>query len=217
MSDAPINILLVDDHNVVRKGLNALLSTPRFRINVVGDAADGLEAIAAARQLQPDVILMDLEMPQMSGIEAIKAIKQENPQARILVLTSFNETDRAIEAIQAGARGFLLKDSTPDELVQAIRSVHRDQVLLPPDLAEQLLTGVAPEFANSDNETVLTDRERIVLNGLVQGQSNKEIAHDLHISPNTVRSHVRNILTKLNASNRTQAALYAIEHNLLDG
>jgi DNA-binding NarL/FixJ family response regulator len=217
MSDAPINILLVDDHNVVRKGLNALLSTPRFRINVVGDAADGLEAIAAARQLQPDVILMDLEMPQMSGIEAIKAIKQENPQARILVLTSFNETDRAIEAIQAGARGFLLKDSTPDELVQAIRSVHRDQVLLPPDLAEQLLTGVAPEYANSDNETVLTDRERIVLNGLVQGQSNKEIAHDLHISPNTVRSHVRNILTKLNASNRTQAALYAIEHNLLDG
>lgn len=215
MKESRLRILIADDHTVVRKGLSSLLSTPRFGIAVVGEAANGQEAIELARQLQPDVIVMDLEMPQKNGIEATAEIKQENPQARILVLTSFNETGRAVAAVRAGAMGFLLKDSSPDDLVQAIRTVYRGQVLLPTELAQQLLHSTATGTAVNTQDNELTDRERSILSGLVQGLSNKDIADQLHISPNTVRSHVRNILTKLEVSNRTQAALCAIENNLL--
>lgn len=215
MSDAPISVLLVDDHTVVRKGLSALLSAPRLQIAIAGEAADGVEAVEQARQLQPDVILMDLEMPRLDGIGAISQIKRENPKIRILVLTSFGDIARAKQAVQAGAEGFLRKDSSPDDLVHAIRSVYRGRLSVPAELALEL-TNREPT-APLETEEGLTEREQAVLSGLVRGLSNKEIATELNISPNTVRSHVRNILTKLQVANRTQAALYAVEHKLLDG
>lgn len=215
MNESSIRILIAEDHTVVRKGLSMLLSTPRFHMAVVAEAADGEEAIEMARRYQPDVIIMDLEMPKKSGIEATAAIRQENPQARILVLTSFNETDRAVEAVRAGAMGFLLKDSSPDELVSAIRTLYRGQVVLPTELAQQLMQPISQAAADKSPDEELTERETAILAGLVQGLSNKEIADQLHISPNTVRTHVRNILTKLDVTNRTQAAMYAVEHDLL--
>lgn len=216
MSHSPIRLLLADDHAVVREGLKALLSSPRFNIVVVGDAADGDEAVEQARRLEPDVILMDLQMPRMSGIEAIAAIKQENPQACILVLTSFHEFQMAKEAVQAGAMGFLLKESTPDDLVHAIRTVYRGKFLLPADLADDLLRSLAAEPVERPLEETLTRRERAILDGIVRGLPNKDIADELHISTNTVRSHVRTVLTKLGVSNRTQAAMYAVQQGLLE-
>ena len=213
--DTPIRILLVDDHNVVRKGIGSLLSTPRFRIEIVGDATNGIEAIEQNRKLRPDVILMDLEMPRMGGLEAIAEIRRDYPETRILVLTSFDELDRAKEAIQAGAMGFLLKDSSTEDLVQAVRTVYQGQVLLPPDMAAQLIGGASDAKPQIAEEGALTGREKDILHGLVRGLSNREIASELSISANTVRSHIRSILKKLDVANRTQAAMYALEHDLL--
>ena len=205
-----IRILIADDHYVVRQGLAALLS-PRNGMEVVGEAANGREAVAMARTLQPDVILMDMIMPEMNGPEAIALIKRENPKARILVLTSFGESKQISAAIQAGALGYLLKDSSPDDLMHAIRSVHRGNLVLPQDLALALMQ---PQPAAPALDQ-LTERETDVLRLLAQGQSNQEIAVNLSISTTTVRSHVSNILMKLNVSNRTQAALAAQERKLL--
>lgn len=213
MQEPAIRVLLVEDHAVVRKGLRALLATPRFRIDVVGEAADGVEAVALAQQLQPDVIVMDLEMPRMGGVAAIKSIKGENPQARVLVLTSFGEAERALEAVRAGAVGFLHKDSSPDDLVNAIRSVYHGQLSLPGNLASALW-GEEKASAAADG-VALTEREHEILGGIVRGLSNKEIARELHISSNTVRSHIRSILSKFGVANRTQAAMYAIENDLI--
>jgi len=206
----PIRILIADDHFVVRQGLAALL-VARNGMEVVGEAATGREAVDLARALQPDVILMDMIMPEMEGLEAIARIKQENPKARILVLTSFGESKQVAAALQAGALGYLLKDSSPDDLLHAIRSVHRGSLVLTQDLALKLMqTQPAPTALDQ-----LTEREADVLRLLAQGQSNQEIASNLHISMTTVRSHVSNILMKLNVSNRTQAALVAQERRLI--
>ena len=205
-----IRILIADDHYVVRQGLAALL-TPRNGMEVVGEAATGREAVELARTLKPDVILMDMIMPELDGPAAITLIKQENPEARILVLTSFGESKQISAAIQAGALGYLLKDSSPDDLLHAIRSVHRGNLVLPQDLALKLMQP-QPAVAALDQ---LTERETDVLRLLAQGQSNQEIAVNLSISTTTVRSHVSNILLKLGVSNRTQAALVAKERQLL--
>ena len=204
-----IRILVADDHFVVRQGLAALLA-PRNGMEVVGEAATGREAVNLARALQPDVILMDMIMPELDGPEAITLIKQENPRARILVLTSFGESKQISAAIQAGALGYLLKDSSPDDLMHAIRSVHRGNLVLPQDLALKLMQ---PQPAATAFDQ-LTERETDVLRLLAQGQSNQEIAVNLSISTTTVRSHVSTILMKLGVSNRTQAALIARERGL---
>jgi two-component system, NarL family, response regulator LiaR len=205
-----IRILIADDHFVVRQGLAALLA-PRNGMKVVGEAATGREAVALARTLQPDVILMDMIMPEMTGPEAISIIKQENPAARILVLTSFGESKQVSTAIQAGALGYLLKDSSPDDLMHAIQSVHRGNLVLPQDLALGLMQ---PQPAAPALDQ-LTERETDVLRLLAQGQSNQEIARNLNISATTVRSHVSTILMKLDVSNRTQAVLVAQERHLV--
>ena len=209
MSDL-IRILIADDHFVVRQGLAALL-VPRNGMDVVGEAATGREAVDRARVLQPDVILMDMMMPEMDGPEAIALIKQENPAARILVLTSFGESKQISAAIQAGALGYLLKDSSPDDLLHAIHSVYRGNLVLPQDLALKLMQPQPVSVALDQ----LTERETDVLRLLAKGQSNQEIAATLNIGMTTVRSHVSNILMKLNVSNRTQAALVAQERQLL--
>ena len=208
-----IRILIADDHYVVRQGLATLL-VPRNGMEVVGAAATGTEAVALTRTLQPDVILMDLIMPQMDGMEAITCIKQENPAARILVLTSFGERDQVAAAVRAGALGYLLKDSSPDDLLYAIRSVYRGNLFIPRDLAKELVQVAAPAPASPGPE-VFTTRELAVLRLLAQGQTNREIADALFISPTTVRAHVSNILLKLNVANRTQAAMVAQERQLL--
>lgn len=209
----PIRLLIADDHHVVRKGLIALLSSPRFNLEIVGEAADGDTAVMQSLALQPDVILMDLEMPKLTGEKAIAQICAEQSDVSILVLTSFAETTRAVEAMQAGARGFLLKESSPDELVQAIYAVHRGQVSIPADIATKLWQKQTP---NKPKKPPLTTREFAVLRYLVEGLPNRQIGAKLNISPHTVRSHVRNILEKLQVKNRTQAALYALEEGLLD-
>ncbi len=205
-----IRVLIADDHFVVRQGL-AMLLLPRNGMEVVGEATNGRDAVELAHKLRPDVILMDMIMPEMNGPEAISRIKEENPQARILVLASFAESQQVLAAVQAGALGYLLKDSSPDDLLHAIRSVYRGNLVLPQDLALKLMQPQppAPELDQ------LTERETDVLRLLAQGQTNQEIAARLNISTTTVRSHVSNILLKLNASNRTQAALTAIERKLL--
>jgi NarL family two-component system response regulator LiaR len=205
-----IRVLIADDHFVVRQGLAALLS-PRNGMEVIGEAATGREVVELARTLQPDVILMDMVMPEMNGPEAITLIKRENPEARILVLTSFGESKQISAAVQAGALGYLLKDSSPDDLLHAIRSVRRGNLVLPQDLAVKLMQPqpVAATLAQ------LTERETDVLKLLARGQSNQEIARSLSISDTTVRTHVSAILLKLGVSNRTQAALSAREHGLL--
>ncbi len=215
MNDIPIRVLIVDDHTVLRKGLASLLSTPRFNIDVVGEAADGHEAVEKTRHLQPDVILLDLVMPRMGGLEAIREIKAESPEVRILVLTSFSEEEDIVAALRAGAEGYLIKDCSPDELIHAIRGVHLGHFSLPADMARKIMS-LDLEMDQQVQKLQLTRRELEVLQCMAQGFSNQEIAKQLSISTNTVRSHVRNVLRKLDVSNRTQAALYAIESGLVE-
>lgn len=201
-----IRILIADDHFVVRQGLTTLL-VARNGMEVVGEAATGREAVELARTLQPDVILMDMMMPDLDGPQAITLIKKENPEARILVLTSFGDSEMVLTAIQAGALGYLLKDSSPDDLFHAIRSVARGSMTLPQDLALKLMQP-QPTIARLDQ---LTEREIEVLRLVAQGQSNQEIAKTLIIGTTTVRTHVSSLLAKLGFSNRTQLAIFAVE------
>jgi len=214
MSDL-IRILVADDHLIVRRGLRSLL-IPRNGMKVVGEAADGVEAVSQALELEPDVILMDMVMPNKDGVTAIKEIRQHNPEARILVLTSFGEEARVSEAIQAGALGYLLKDSSPDQLFQAIRNVAGGNLSLSQNLALKLMQELQRPPQLESPEAVLTERELDVLKGIARGLSNQEIARELSIGVTTVRTHVSSVFSKLGLANRTQAAVYAVDHGLTE-
>ncbi len=211
-----IRVLITDDHKIVRKGMAALLATEPD-ILVVGEASNGQEAVSVVEQLQPDVILMDLVMPEMDGIEAISRITSIHPNIRILVMTSFATDDKVFPAIKAGALGYLLKDSAPEELIDAIRQVYRGEPSLHPKIALKMLQEIS-QPASSDKvqltEDPLTEREADVLTLVARGLSNQEIAKELVISEATVRTHVSRILSKLHLASRTQAALYALRQGL---
>ena len=209
-----IQVLVVEDHAVVREGLCSLL-TARYGVKVIGEAADGVEAVEKAVALKPDVILMDLAMPRMTGLEAILKIRQTEPHTRILVLTSFSEDAKISAAIKAGAMGFLLKDSSADDLAHAIQGVYRGNLSLPQGLAQKVMAGLLGAESNASPTEELTRRELDVLKCLAQGMSNAEIAEALSVSVPTVHSHVHNLLGKLNLTSRTQAALYAVEIGLV--
>lgn len=207
----PIRILLVDDHAVVRQGLQMFLALDD-ELEVVGEATDGKQALQMARELQPDVVLMDLLMPVMDGIQAIGALKQTMPDIEVIALTSVLEDQSVVSAIRAGAIGYLLKDTEADELIRAIKAAAQGQVQLSPKAAARLMREVrAPESPET-----LTERETEVLRLLAKGQSNKEIAHTLIISEPTVKTHVSSILGKLHLTSRTQAALHAARIGLVD-
>jgi len=208
-----IKILITDDHPVVRKGLNALLNA-KADIDVIGEAVNGIDAIEKAKALGPDVILMDLMMPEMDGVEAIKHIIASFPDARILVMTSFATDEKVFPAIKAGALGYLLKDSSPDDLIQAIHQVYRGEPSLHPKIARKVLMEITHPSTSRTSEDPLTDRELDVLKSIARGLSNQEIANALSISETTVRTHVSRILSKLHLASRTQAALYALKEGL---
>ncbi len=210
-----IKVFIVDDHTVVRKGLKALLAAKKYEIDVVGDAESGDQAIPIVNQLEPDVILMDLEMPGMSGIETIKEIKKLQPDSRILVLTSFAEDKKVFDALHAGAYGYLLKDTSPDELVETIRSVYSEKLTLPKEFSHVLLDKKVENLEVPASQSGLTQRELDVLKCIAQGMSNKQIAQELTISTATIRTHVSKIMQKLNLENRTQAALFALKTGLV--
>lgn len=213
MGEERIRILIADDHAVVRKGLLALIQTEEG-MEVVGEAADGVEAVELAETLRPDVILLDLVMPRMDGIEAIRGIRQNDPEARILVLTSFSEDEKVLTAIEVGAMGCLLKDATPDELLRAIRDVDQGRSALNPEIAQKLIQRMRKTESQKPVEE-LTARETEVLRCIARGLSNREIGDKLFISQPTVRTHVSNILMKLELPNRTQAALFAVREGLV--
>jgi NarL family two-component system response regulator LiaR len=210
-----IRILIADDHAIVREGLRTLI-TAKPGLELVGEASDGNEAVLLARSLEPDVILLDMMMPHKDGLAAIKEIKADNPEARILVLTSFSDDEKVFAAIKAGALGYLLKDSSPQQLVQAIQDVHQGQSSLHPTIALKLIRELnqPPNLPPTDDP--LTARELEALRLVAQGLTNQEIAEKLSISERTVGKHVSNILEKLHLANRTQAALYALRKGLAD-
>lgn len=208
-----IRILIADDHAIVREGLRGLIAS-ESGMELVGEAADGVEAVAKARALQPDVILLDLVMPRMSGLEAIAELKRDESAARILVLTSFADDDKVLAAIKAGALGYLLKDSSPEELLDAIRQVYRGEASLHPTIARKLMQELRQPPQLPLAEQPLTEREVEVLRLVARGLSNQEISEALVVSERTVRNHVSNILEKLHLANRTQAALYALKEGL---
>ncbi len=210
---APIRVLIADDHAIVREGLRGLI-TSEPGMALVGEAVDGVEAVSKAQTLQPDVILLDLVMPHKSGLEAIGEIKNQNPDVRILVLTSFAEDDQVFPAIKSGALGYLLKDSSPHELLQAIRQVYRGESSLHPTVARKLIREINQPSDLPPASDPLTEREVEVLRLVAQGLSNQEISDMLFLSERTVRTHVSNILGKLHLANRTQAALYALREGL---
>ncbi len=208
-----IRVLLVDDHNVVRQGLKLFLAT-QPDINVVGEADNGAAALQAVGQHEPDVVLMDLLMPQLDGISATQQIKVRYPDVEVIALTSFVEDSQVAAVIKAGAIGYLLKDVQPAELATAIRAAQRGEVHLHPQAARRLMQAIGPKEQSAVAEP-LTDREVEVLKALARGESNKQIADTLIVSEKTVKAHVSNILGKLSLQSRTQAVLYALRHGMV--
>ncbi|KAB2389404.1 MULTISPECIES: response regulator [Bacillus cereus group] len=212
-----IKVLLVDDHTVVLKGLAFFLSTQED-LELVGEANNGKEALVRVGETNPDVILMDLYMPEMDGVEATAYIKKEYPNVKVIVLTSFSDQAHVLPALRAGASGYILKDVEPDQLVEAIRSAYKGNIQLHPDIANALLSQTLPVEEKEEEPSivdVLTARENEVLQLLAKGMSNKEIASVLVITEKTVKAHVSSILSKLNLSDRTQAALYAVKNGIV--
>jgi NarL family two-component system response regulator LiaR len=212
-----IKVLIVDDHQVVRQGLHTFLEL-QDDILVVGEAGDGQTAVEMVPLLNPDVVLMDLVMPRLDGIAATRQIKAMDAAVKVIALTSFTEDDKVFPAIQAGASSYLLKDVSADDLVDAVRAVHRGEARLHPDIARKLMEQVAHQTSHPGEAQVeeITNRELEVIRLVAQGRSNFEIAQELVISEKTVKTHVSNILAKLNLSDRTQLAIYAIRHGLVD-
>ena len=211
-----ITVLIVDDHQVVRQGLHTFLELNED-VRVVGEAVDGQMAVEMTQQLDPDVVLMDLVMPRLDGIGAIRQIKSLGLRSKVIALTSFTEDDKVFPAIQAGASSYLLKDVSPDDLVEAIRAAHRGEARLHPDIARKLMEQVAHQTQPTREGPVenLTERERGVIRLVAQGRSNAEIAQELVISDKTVKTHISNILSKLDLQDRTQLAIYAIKNGLV--
>lgn len=210
-----IRVLIVDDHAVVREGLRSLIGYEPG-LELVGEAQDGIEAMFKAREQQPDVMLLDLVMPRQDGLETIRQFQAELPEVRILVLTSYAEDDKVFTAIKSGARGYLLKDSSPDDLLKAIREVYRGESSLHPTIARKLMREMSQPSQLPPAEDPLTPREMDVLKLVARGMGNREISEELVISVQTVRTHVSNILRKLHVANRTQAALFALREGIAD-
>jgi DNA-binding NarL/FixJ family response regulator len=210
-----VRIVIADDHTVVRDGLTYILNAePDFE--VIGGASDGLEAVELVNRLQPDVVLMDLQMPRLSGVEAIRRLLAENSQVKVIILTTFDTDEYIFEGIRAGARGYLLKDVPKDELCRAIRLISQGQSLTQPAITARLFSMVAQQGQPKPAEnTVLTERELEVLKLLARGDRNKEIALKLSISESTVKGYVTTILQKFNVSDRTEAAMYAVQKGLI--
>ena len=209
-----IRVLIVDDHALVLRGLRSLL-TAKYQIEVVGEATDGVEAIARARELKPDVILMDMVMPRKNGLQSIAEIKAEDPDIHIIVLTSFSEDEQIVAAIKAGAAGYVLKDASPDELVHAIHSAFLGNLTLSANTLQLVISASASPCSHRALVATLTEREADVLRELTRGGSNQQIAEALSVSIATVRTHISNVLNKLDLENRTQAAIYARDAGLL--
>ncbi|MFE7135899.1 response regulator [Streptomyces sp. NPDC057638] len=208
----PIRVLLVDDHQVVRRGLRTFLEV-QDDIEVVGEAGDGAEGVARAEELRPDVVLMDVKMPGTDGIEALRTLRELSNPAKVLIVTSFTEQRTVVPALRAGASGYVYKDVDPDALAGAIRSVHAGHVLLQPEVAGALLTQ-DDHSQGGGRGGGLTEREREVLGLIADGRSNREIARALVLSEKTVKTHVSNILMKLDLADRTQAALWAVRNGM---
>jgi two-component system, NarL family, response regulator LiaR len=207
--DGSIRVLLVDDHAVVREGLRTFLDL-QDGLEVVGEAEDGQQAVREAERLRPDVILMDLVMPKLDGVGAMRALRRRLPDARVIVLTSFADDEKLLPAIQAGAAGYLLKNVQPKELARAVRAAHNGEALLDPLVAARLVEAIAQPASGEAPPERLTPREREVLELIGRGLSNKRIALELGVSEKTVKTHVGHVLAKLGVSDRTQAALYAV-------
>ncbi len=209
----PIRVLIVDDHSVVREGLRAFLEL-QAGLEVVGEAADGEEAIEAGARLRPDVILMDLVMPQLGGVAAMRRLREQVPGARIIVLTSFLDDDKLLPALRAGAAGYLLKNAEPHEIARAVRAAHAGEALLDPVVAARLVETLAADDGQEPLDR-LTPREREVLVLIGRGYSNKRIANELELSEKTVKTHVGHVLAKLGVTDRTQAAVVAVRAGIL--
>jgi two-component system, NarL family, response regulator LiaR len=210
-----IRVLVVDDHAVVREGLRAFLALQEG-LEIVGEAGDGVEALQEAQRLHPDVILMDLVMPKLDGLGAMRELRERLPECRVIVLTSFLDDDRLLPAIEAGAAGYLLKNAEPSELARAVRSAHAGEAIIDPTVAARLMRAIAVGTRpHSDHQDVLTPREREVLELIAGGRSNKRIAFELGISEKTVKTHVGHLLAKLGVADRTQAALLALRQGLV--
>jgi DNA-binding NarL/FixJ family response regulator len=211
-----IRVLIVDDHAVVREGLRAFLELQED-LEVVGEASDGAEALERAAALRPEVILMDLVMPNLDGVRAMRELRDRTPRSRVIVLTSFLDDERLLPAIQAGAAGYLLKDVEPSELARAIRAAHDGEAIIDPTAAARLVRAIAEgSRATAQERERLTRRERDVLELIARGRSNKRIAFELDISEKTVKTHVGHVLAKLGVSDRTQAALLAVREGLVE-